>query len=110
MPSTRLSLIVRLIFLLIPVVIIGLSVLLFVSEARHSQIIEDELHAIRTLQRIDQATILLDRQRLRVAQSIYLPFDRTTIRTRAAEFHALFADPTVFPRAESRALRQQILT
>ncbi|OPZ86681.1 MAG: Sensor protein SrrB [bacterium ADurb.Bin429] len=109
MPRTRLSLIVRLVFLLIPVIIIGLSALLFVIEARHRQILEDELHAIRTLQRVDQATILLDRQRLRVAQSVYLPLDPAAIGAGAAEFRAQFADPEMFPRVESRALQRQIL-
>lgn len=109
MLRVNLRLIVHGIFVLIPAVIIGLSGLLYALETRHSRILDDEIHAIRTLQRVDQATILLDRQRLRVAQSVYLPLDHAVIRERAGEFRTLFADPNMFPRVEVRRLQQQII-
>lgn len=109
MSTTRLEWIVRVIFFLIPVVIIGLSVLLLALEAQHSRIVDDEIHAIRTLQRVDQATIILERQRLSVAQSVYLPFDEDAFDAQVSEFRSLLADPALFQRAEVRRLQRLIL-
>jgi signal transduction histidine kinase len=109
MPRTRLSWIVRLIFILIPLLILGLSILLFVIEARHHHVLETQTRQVRTVQQIDQAMILLERQRVRVAQSVYAPLDRATFREQAAEFRALLTDPEIFAQVERREPQEQVL-
>lgn len=110
MRTTGIEWIVRVILFLIPVVMIGLSCLLSSIEARNNRIHGDEIHDIRTLQRVDQATILLDRQRLRVAQNIYQPLNRNAFHQQVGEFHQIFANPKMFHRARVCQLQRQTLT
>jgi signal transduction histidine kinase len=72
--------------------------------------LSSQVHAIRSLQRVDGATIVLDRQRLRVAESVYMPLNRTAIRARSADFQNYLANPDLFFRPESIRLQQEILT
>jgi len=110
MTTSRLGRLTLGILILIPLILIGLSILLFSIQNRHSRVLTQEIHALNTLLRANRATVILDRQRLRVAQCIYIPLNRIVINRQAAEFRGLFADPNLFPRPESRQVQQEILT
>jgi len=109
MQITRLRWLIRIVIGFIPLVIIGLSLLLYAVEIRHRRIIDDEVRAISILLRVDRATILLDRQRLLVAQSIYISLDRAAIRAQTTEFQDLLSNPNLFFRPESQRLQRNII-
>jgi|GEM_PF-2479318 len=110
MTTSRLGRLTLGILILIPLILIGLSILLFRIQNRHSRVLTAEVHALNTLLRVNRATVILDRQRLRVAQSVYLPLNHAAINSQAVEFNALFTNPNLFPRPESRQVQREILT
>ncbi|MHB9132208.1 MAG: sensor histidine kinase [Armatimonadota bacterium] len=97
------------IVVIIPLVLLGLSIGLYITEQRHNRIIENETQAMRVLQTTYEAALLLSRQRERVAASIYLPLDRASFRARTNQFRQLISDPTLVSSPSGKLLQQQIL-
>jgi len=94
--------------LLIPVLVIGLSVASYLVELRHSRITLTESHAIRVIDTMLEANLVLDEQRLQVAKSPYQPFSRESFLKRAARFRELANSPVLRTTARDAALQGRL--
>lgn len=95
--------------IVIPLIMAGLSGVLYLVEARHGRVIEDEGHTARILNTVNQASLLFDRVRERVVASVYLPLDHATLQYWSEELIQKIDDPQLGMTPENRQLQREIL-
>ncbi|HEY3378874.1 MAG TPA: ATP-binding protein [Armatimonadota bacterium] len=69
-----------LVMLVLLVLVVSLTTVLLLMQSRHSRILEGEVGAVRVLEATYQASMTLDRQRVAVASSTYLPLDHQAFK------------------------------
>jgi len=96
-------------FVLLLVVVAGLSVALYKIQERHGQIIAAESLAVQRLEVTDRAALLLAEQREAVTSSIFTPFDRHRFAQDTATFQELISAPFLSVTVEGRQMQDTIL-
>lgn len=104
--SFRLLLLIALVMAVI--VIGGLIVVLVVVQSRHEQVIATESRAVNILNRTDQAYHLLERQRRRVAESVYTSIDYDSMRTMGTTITGIFSESILIVLPDDKQKMREI--